>query len=96
MGIALVILDISKLRLEYVVVEKKTEKNCFLYVFSVQIPKSLLSELLDKNSFCTYNQLYTITLPNIWHCQIGHIGLLGLYKLEKEYLEEKLQGKTIS
>lgn len=28
----------------------------------------------------------TIAIPNIWHKQMGHISLLRLYKLGKEYL----------
>lgn len=65
MSTILITLDTSKLFFEYVVVEKKIEKICSLYIMSVQIPKSLPSELLDKNRCYTYNLLYVIILPNI-------------------------------
>lgn len=32
---------------------------------------------------------------NIWHCKMGYIGPLKLYKLGKKYLEVKLCGKII-
>lgn len=78
------------------IAEKKIEKNCSLHSFSVQTPKFSPFLLIDKNSLNTHNQLYAIALLNIWHCQIGHISLLGLYKLGKECLKRKLQGKIMS
>ena len=96
MGTALVTLNTSKFRPEYIVAEEKIEENCLLYSFNGQTPKSLLSLTVDKDSLRTYNQLYAIASPNIWHRGMGHIGPLGLYKLGKEYLGVKLQGKTMS
>ena len=95
-GIALVTLNTSKIRPEYVVAKKKIEENCSLHNFSIQKLESSPSMLVDKESSRTHNQLHTIALPNTWHCRMGHIGLLSLYKLGREYLGVKLQGKTMS
>ena len=96
MGTALVTLNTSKLRPGYVVAEKKIEENCSLHSFSIQTPESSPSLSVDKDSLCTYNQLHAIASPDIWHCRMGHISPLGLYKLGKECLGVKLRGKTMS
>ena len=75
---------------------KKNEENCSLHGFSIQTPKFSPSVLVDKDSSRTHNYLHAIALPNTLHCGMGHIGSLGLYKLEKECLRVKLQGKTMS
>lgn len=96
MGIAVVTLNTLKIWPGYVIAEKKIEENCPLHNFSAQTTKSLSSLLVDKDSLHTHNQLYAIVLPNIWHCQIRYISSLDLYKLGKECLEIKLQGKIMS
>ena len=94
MGTALVILNTSKLRSGYVVAKKKIEDNYSLHSFSIQTSEFLPFLSIDKDSLRTHNQLYAIVSPDIWHCSIGHIGPLGLYKLGKECLGVKLQDKT--
>ena len=94
--IALVTLNMSKLRPGYVISVKKNEKNYSLYGFSTQTPKSSPFVLLDKNNSRTHNHLNAIASPNTWHRQMGHIGPGGLSKLGKECLGVKLQGKTMS
>lgn len=96
MSITLVTLNILKLWSKYMIANKKYKKNNSMCIFSVQTPTSLLSLLLNKNNSHIYNQLYEIASQDIWHCQIGYIGLLSFYKLEIKYLKLKLQGKTMS
>ena len=78
MDTALVTLNTSKLRPRYVIEEKKIEENCSLHSFSVQVPESSPSMLVDKESSHTHNQLHSIALPDTWHCQMEYIGPLGL------------------
>lgn len=77
-NIALVILNILKLQIKYVVVKKKFEKNCLLYGFGTETPESLPFLFINKNNSHTYNQLHTIALSNIYYYWIKHIGLLSL------------------
>ena len=95
-GTALLTLNKLKLRPRYVILVKKNEDNCSLYDFSTQTPKFLPSVLVNKNSSYIHNHLHAIVWPDTWHCQIGYIGPLSLYKLGKVCLEVKLQGKTMS
>ena len=67
-GIVLVTLNTSKLRLRYVISVKKNKKNCLLYGFSIEMLKSSPSVLVDKNSSRTHNHLYAIASPKTWHC----------------------------
>lgn len=90
MSTALFTLNILKILLEYMIAEKKIIKNYSLHNFTIQTPKSSPFLLLDKNSLCIYNQLYTIILSNICYCQMGYISLLSFYKLRKMCLEVKL------
>lgn len=76
----------------YIIGNKETSP---LHTFNVKTPSSP-SVIVNKNQFCTYNQLYATALPNIWHCQMGHINLLELYKLRKNCLGVKLWGKIMS
>lgn len=51
---------------------------------------AFLPMIKDKEGACLYNQLHIVVSPDIWHQKMGHIGLLGLYKLEKECLGVQL------
>ena len=53
----------------------------------VPIISIFLSMIVDKKVVRSYNQLYTVASLDIWHQKMGHIGPLGLYKLEKKCLE---------
>lgn len=55
MNTMLVILNKSKFWSKYMVMKKKNEINCFLYVFEILISKSLSFILLNKNNFFIYN-----------------------------------------
>ncbi len=52
--------------------------------------------MCKKKTARSHNQLNTVATPDIWHQKMGHIGPLGLYKLRKECLRVRLQGKKIS
>ena len=75
---------------------KKIEKNCLLHSLSIQSTEFLPSRLVNKDSLYIQNQLHPIVFLDICYCQIGHIALLGLYKLEKWCLRVKLQRKIMS
>lgn len=60
----------------------------------VQAPKPNI--LIDRESTCTQNRLHATASPDTWHCRMGHIGPLGLYKLGKKCLGVKLHGKSMS
>lgn len=72
------------------IAKKKIEENCLLHGFGTQTFEFLQFLLVNKDSLYTHNQLHGIASPNIWYCWMGHIGLLGFYKLEKNYLGVKL------
>lgn len=55
MDTALVTLNISKLRPGYMVTEKRSEKSCSLYIFSIQTSESSLFLFVDQNDLRTYN-----------------------------------------
>ena len=89
-GTALVTLAIRP-RSQYIIGhddKRKRQPALPIFIFS--------SIIVDKKAAHFYNQLYTITSPDIWHRKMGHIRLLGLYKLEKECLGVRLQGKKMS
>ena len=52
--------------------------------------------IVDKEVSRSYNQSQTVASPDIWYQQMGHISLIGLYKLGKEYLGVCLWGKKMS
>ncbi len=45
-----------------------------------------LSMTVNKKAAHSYNQLHVVASPYIWYQKMGHIGPLGLYKLEKKCL----------
>lgn len=54
-GTALVILNMSKIQLGYIIAKKKIEKNCSLHSFSTQMLKFSLFFFVDKDSLYTHN-----------------------------------------
>ncbi len=79
-GTALVMLGIRP-RSRYIIGQDNKKKE----QMAPMIP-TILSMIMNKKATHSYNQLYTVTSPDIWHQKIGHIGLLGLYKLGKKCL----------
>lgn len=63
---------------------------------SALLISTFLSMIVDKKAAYSHNQLHIVTSPDIWHRKMGYIGLLKLYKVEKECLRVKLWGKKMS
>ena len=59
-GIVLVTLYTSKLQPGYLILEKQNKKNCPLYGFNTETPKSSPFVLLVKDSACIHNYLHAI------------------------------------
>ena len=56
----------------------------------------LAADPTTLKNFRPYKKLHFATTSDTWHCKMGHIGLLGLYMLDKKCLGVRLRGKKMS
>ena len=60
---------------------------------SASLLPTFLSLIVDKEVNSSYNEAQIVAILDIWNWQMGHIDLLGLYKLGKECLRIRFKVK---